>query len=93
MPHHFSLPLDRRMSSAVNDVLACPFKSGARRAFVRSRYLEILALIYNAAIELPVNGQGAGVTLSLGTAESVALAASILADRLDRMGSLAEIAP
>lgn len=92
MPHHLSLPLDGRMIFAVNELLACPFTSGARRAFVRSRYLEILALIYKAAVELPVDGQGVSVTLSPGTAEAVTLTARILAARLDRMGSLAEIA-
>ncbi len=92
MPRHFSLPLDGRMVSAVNQVLSNPFTGGTRRAFVRSRYLEILALIYQAAVALPENGEGIGVTLSPGTARAVARAAELLSAKLDRMGSLAEIA-
>lgn len=89
-PRHFSLPLDRRMVLAVDQVLDCPFTGGTRRAFVRSRYLEILALIYQAAVEMP--GESVGVSLTRHTTEAITRAAALLASRLDRMGSLDEIA-
>jgi AraC-like DNA-binding protein len=92
VPRHFCLPLGGRMVFAMNEILACPFTGGARRAFVRSRYLEILALIYSSAVEGPKNGEGIGVTLSAGTTEAVTRAAALLATRVDRLGSLAEIA-
>lgn len=91
-PRHFSLPLDWRMVLAVKQVLACSFTGGIRRAFVRSRYLEILALIYQAAVEMPDDTVGIGASLTPGTAEAVARAASLVAARLDRMGGLDEIA-
>lgn len=91
-PQHFSLALDGRMVSAVSQVLSCPFTGGTRRAFVRSRYLEILALIYQAAVELPGTGEAVGVTLTTGTAEAIARAATLVSSRLDRMGSLDEVA-
>lgn len=92
MPRHFSLPLDGRMVVAVNQVLACPFTGGTRRAFVRSRYLEILALIYQAAVEMPAETLGEAASLTPGTAEAIERAAALVSSRLDRMGSLEEIA-
>ncbi|WP_395541431.1 helix-turn-helix domain-containing protein [Neotabrizicola sp. sgz301269] len=91
-PTHFSLPLDGRMVLAVNQVLDCPFTGGTRRAFVRSRYLEILALIYQAAVEMPAETAGLSASLTPRTAEAVARAATLVASRLDCMGSLDEIA-
>jgi AraC family transcriptional activator of pyochelin receptor len=90
MPMHFSLPLDMRMVLAVDQVLDCSFTGGTRRAFIRSRYLEILALIYLAAVEMPT--ENAGVSLKPRTIEAIPRAAALIATRLDRMGSLDEIA-
>jgi AraC-like DNA-binding protein len=92
MPMHFSLPLDGRMVRAVNQLLACPFTGGARRAFVRSRYLEILASIYQAAVGMPAERVDTGVSVTPATADAIGRAARRVASRLDRMGSLDEIA-
>jgi AraC family transcriptional activator of pyochelin receptor len=91
-PRHFSLPLDGRMVLAANQVLACPFNGGTRRAFVRSRYLEILALIYQVASEMPAKSVGVSASLTPSTVEVIARVAVLVALRLDHMGSLDEIA-
>ena len=91
-PRHFSLSLDGRMVLAVNQILSCPFNGGMRRAFVRSRYLEILAIIYQAAIELPAKDVSVSASMTPSTVEAIARAAVLLALRLDHMGSLDEIA-
>lgn len=49
--HHASIPLTTQMYQAVNGVLSCNFSGGVRRAFVRSRYLEILTIIYQALVD------------------------------------------
>ncbi len=92
VPRHFTLQLDGRMISAVNEVLTCPLTGGARRAFVRSRYLEILALAYRAAVKPPADNLGISGALSPRTAEAVRRAAANLVARLDQKASLAEIA-
>lgn len=92
IPRHFLLPLDGRMVLAVNQVLACTYTGGSRRAFVRSRYLEILALIYQAARAKPAEYVGMGVSLTPSTADAIDRVATLIASRLDRMGSLEEIA-
>jgi AraC family transcriptional activator of pyochelin receptor len=46
--YHASIPLTKQMYHAVNDILACNFSGGVRRAFVRSKYLELLSTIYQS---------------------------------------------
>lgn len=91
-PRHFSLPLDGRMVSAVHQVLACPFTGGTRRAYIRSRYLEILALIYQAAVALPAEPDGIGLSISPCLAEAAARVAQRVTDRFDHMDSLDDLA-
>ena len=49
--YHTSVPLTSQMYQAVNDVLTCTFSGGVRRAFVRSKYLEILSTIYQSLVD------------------------------------------
>lgn len=87
-PLHFSVPLDRAMVRAVNDVLNCTYKGGARRAFIRSRYLEILAQIYQTACDAPESDDILGESLSAAVIVKIEHVQSLLAQKLNAMDTL-----
>lgn len=91
-PRHFSIPLNRNMVSAVNDVLNCSYSGGARRALVRSRYLDILAQVYQAALALPEEDDILGEGLSPQVIQAIEQVRALLAQRLTNMGSLDTLA-
>lgn len=88
---HLPIPLSPRMHLAVNDVLSCQFTGGVRRAFVLSKYLELLATIYQAAVRQSEQSQPA-VKLSERDTRKIAQIATIVTSRVDEMESLASLA-
>lgn len=91
-PRHFSLPLNRNMVDAVNDVLTCSHNGGARRAYVRSRYLDILTQVYQSALACPDEGDTVGQSLTPQVVAAVEEARLRLSQRLHHMGSLDALA-
>lgn len=48
--NHLSVPLGPQYHAAVSDILSCRFTGGVRRAYVFSKYLEILSTLYQTAL-------------------------------------------
>lgn len=92
VPRHFNVPLNARMYAAVNDILACQFKGGIRRTFIRSKYLEIIAMVYQAALEQGREGGDCVVRLSPKDEQKIATVAEVVLSHLDRIDSLDSLA-
>lgn len=87
--HHLSIGITPKMQMAVNDVLGSDYKGGIRRAFVFSKYLELLTGIYQSATEIAQDSKAYLAEKDMGKLQEVA---NILQSNLDRMESLATLA-
>lgn len=89
---HLSIPLTARMHLAVNDVLSCQFTGGTRRAFIFSKYLELLTTIYQSLLERSQASDVQPSKLSSNDLKKIADVESILTSRIENMDSLAVLA-
>ena len=89
---YFTVPLAPRVSLAVNDILTCKFSGGVRRAFIFSKYLEILTTIYQKAVDqLEYSGEPA-IKLSARDIDRIAEVERILTSETEEMDSLEKLA-
>jgi AraC family transcriptional regulator, transcriptional activator of the genes for pyochelin and ferripyochelin receptors len=58
------LPLSSNMRLAVNDVLSCPYRGAARRAYMRAKSLELLSCVVHALDDSAGQTSNPGVTIS-----------------------------
>ncbi len=89
---HLAVPLSLRMQLAVNDVLSCQFRGGVRRAFIYSKYLELVATIYQAAVDQVARPEQLVTKLSERDTAKILEVASIITSKFDHMESLAGLA-
>ncbi|MGZ9724123.1 helix-turn-helix transcriptional regulator [Rhizobium miluonense] len=87
--HHISIPLSPQLYTAVNEVLNCQFRGGVRRAFVYSKYLEILATLFQGALD---HGKEPSYRLSDRDLGKIYEVATILKSKIDHMEPLAALA-
>lgn len=87
--HHLATPLSPQLFTAVNDILNCKFRGGVRRAFVYSKYLEILATLFQAALD---QGNEPVHRVANKDLEKIHEVAHIVKSRIDCMEPLSELA-
>jgi len=85
-------PLPPAMVMAVNDIIACPFRNGNRRAYMRAKSLELLStVIHTLDSAARASGQQT-VKLSAADRDKIASAHVIMTQNLDGTQTLAELA-
>ncbi len=89
---HLAVPLSLRMQLAVNEVLSCQFTGGIRRAFIYSKYLELVATIYQAAVDQVTRPEHLASKLSERDAGRIVEVASIITSSFEQMDNLASLA-
>lgn len=87
-----TLPIQSRMVMSVQDVLSCPFRSISRRAYMRSKALELLSTLIHVLEAGTERRGGAGIGVSAADAERLARARDIMTENLESNLTLAELA-
>lgn len=87
--HHISISLTPQLYTAVNQILACQLRGGLRRAFIYSKYLEILTTLLHTAIE---HSKEPTYHLADKDLAKIYEVAAILKSRIDHIEPLSELA-
>jgi AraC family transcriptional activator of pyochelin receptor len=86
---HLSIPLGPQLHAAVSDILSCRFQGGVRRAFVFSKYLEILSTCYQSALNQDHRPAPRIANRDIMKIHEVAALAKTRIDSLESLASLA----
>lgn len=87
-----SLPLQSSMILAVNDILACPFRGGARRAYMRGKSLELLSTVIHLMGSTLPETVPSGLKLSAPDLSKLSLARTLMSENLESSLTLAQLA-
>jgi len=90
--HVTVLPLSSAMQLAVNDILSCPFRRTARRAYMRAKALELLSSVVHGLDHSAPTSHAGGVRLTRLDLEKLDQARRVMSQELDSAMTLATLA-
>jgi AraC-like DNA-binding protein len=86
------LPLLPAMKLAAHDILACEFRGGNRRAYMRAKSLELLSVVIHALDEAVDEGPQTKVRLTPGDYQRIELARTLMMTDLETPLTIAQLA-
>lgn len=87
--NHVTVPIPAHLHAAVDGILGCRFRGGVRRAYMYSKYLEIMTTLFQAALD---RRNGPTCKMSEQDTRRIHAVEAILRSQIDQLASLSTLA-